>query len=366
MADLGIEPGFWRGRRVLLTGHTGFQGGWLSLWLQDMGAEVSGYALAPATHPNIFDVARVGESMYHALGDVRHLDSLTAALERAHPEVVLHLAAQSLVRRSYADPVETYATNVMGTVHLLEAILRLNRQWGKEHLPIVRAVLVITSDKCYENNECHREYRESDPLGGYDPYSSSKACVEIVTAAYRNSFASGSSGLAIASARAGNVIGGGDWAMDRLVPDAVRAFGKGKTLLVRNPSAIRPWQHVLEALAGYLVLSQQLFTSGAEYAQAWNFGPDLASQRKVAEIVELIRIMWGRPARWEVDESMQPHEATFLRLDSAKARALLGWHPRLTLEEAIEMTIEWYLAVQKGVGSLRNLTLRQIREYANS
>lgn len=365
MADVGIDPAFWRGRRVFVTGHTGFKGGWLSLWLKEMGAEVSGFALAPVTTPNLFELARVGYGMSHTLGDIRDFDALTAALDRAHPEIVLHLAAQSLVRDSYADPIGTFATNVMGTVHLLDAVRKCNQSWSRYALPTVRAVLVVTSDKCYENREWLWGYREDECLGGHDPYSASKACAEMVTAAYRRSFAMAESPpLGVASARAGNVIGGGDWAQDRLVPDAIRAFGEGKTLLVRNPSAVRPWQHVLDPLAGYLLLAQRLFAEPSEYAEAWNFGPSYDSERRVSELVELIVRAWGDSAKWQVDEGAQPHEALSLKLDSGKARALLAWRPRLTLEQAIEMTIEWYLAAQRGGKSLHDVTLRQIRAYA--
>ena len=367
MADLGVDPAFWRGRRVFVTGHTGFKGGWLSLWLKDMGAEVSGFALAPATTPNLFDLARVGEGMAHMLGDLRDFDALTIAFRRANPEIVLHLAAQSLVRESYADPLTTFATNVMGTAHVLEASIRLNRDRQGQALPKVRAVLVVTSDKCYANNERLRGYRENEPLGGRDPYSSSKACAELVTAAYRASFAvAAEPPLAVASARAGNVIGGGDWADDRLVPDAIRAFGRSETLLVRNPKAIRPWQHVLEPLAGYLILAQRLFSDGADYAEAWNFGPDRDNERNVRHLVELIVRLWGDGAKWEVDSRAQPHEAMSLKLDSTKARNLLHWRPRLSLEQAVEQTMAWYLAAQRERESLHDLTLRQIRTYAAS
>jgi CDP-glucose 4,6-dehydratase len=297
------------------------------------------------------------------LGDLRDLEAVTSAFRRARPEIVLHLAAQPLVRESYADPLTTFATNVMGTVHVLEVIGRLNQEWRKQRRPTVRAVLIVTSDKCYANKIWLRPFRETDELGGYDPYSSSKACAEIVTAAYRNRFtATVNHELAVASARAGNVIGGGDWAAHRLVPDAIRAFGRGEILSVRYPCAIRPWQHVLEPLEGYLILAQRLFNSGAEYADAWNFGPDSDSQRQVSYVVELMASIWGDGAKWEIDRRAQPPEAKLLTLDSTKARTLLGWRPRLSLQQAIELTLEWYRAAQKeeGAEALRELTFRQI------
>jgi len=362
VANLGVDRDFWCGRRVLITGHTGFKGGWLSLWLQDMGAEVHGFALAPAATPNLFDVARVREGMSHILGDLRELETVMSAVRRARPEIVLHLAAQPLVRESYTDPISTFATNVLGTVHILEAARRLNQEWHKQRLPTVRAALIVTSDKCYADKAWLWPYREIDELGGHDPYSSSKACAEIVTAAYRKSFsASLGHGLLVASARAGNVIGGGDWAQDRLVPDAIRAFARGEILQVRSPSAVRPWQHVLEPLEGYLMLVQRLFEQGADYADAWNFGPDQDSERPVTHLVELMANIWGEDAKWEIDSRAQPHEAGFLTLDSTKARRQLDWRPRLSLQQAIELTMEWYLAAHEGAKNLRELTLRQIR-----
>jgi CDP-glucose 4,6-dehydratase len=367
VANLGIERDFWREKRVFVTGHTGFKGSWLSLWLQDMGAEVYGFALPPPTSPSLFELAGVGENLSHTLGDVRDLDALKGALRRAHPDIVFHLAAQPLVRDSYADPVTTFATNVMGTAHVLEAALGLNREWREQGQAGIKAALIVTSDKCYANKEWLWPYRENDELGGHDPYSSSKACAEIVTAAYRNSFASSADpALAVASARAGNVIGGGDWARDRLIPDAIRAFGRGEILTVRYPSAIRPWQHVLEPLAGYLVLAERLVTDGSDYAEAWNFGPDGQSEREVGYLVEEVARIWGNGAGWEVDRSAQPHEAKALKLDSSKARARLGWRPRLSLDRAIELTMEWYLAARAGNEPLRDLTLRQIRTYAGN
>ena len=358
MADLGVKPQFWRGKRVFLTGHTGFKGGWLSLWLKSMGAQVFGFALAPQT-PSLFEQANVGDGLSHTLGDVRDLSSLAHALAEARPDIVFHLAAQSLVRQSYADPVGTFATNVMGTVNLLEAVRLANHASGA----VTRAIIVVTTDKCYQNNEWLWGYRENEPLGGHDPYSSSKACAELVTAAYRTSFAKSQPGLAIASARAGNVIGGGDWAKDRLVPDAITAFNNKVTLLIRNPAAIRPWQHVLEPLAGYLMLAQHLVEAGEIYAQAWNFGPNASSERNVGEVVSLLAKSWGNDARWRVDGGEQVHEAQFLKLDSSKAGTLLKWQPRLSLAQAIQHTVDWYLAHKKSA-SIRQFTLEQIKTYS--
>jgi CDP-glucose 4,6-dehydratase len=367
VADLGIAGEFWRDRRVLLTGHTGFKGSWLSLWLQSLGAQVFGFALPPATTPSLFDVARVGESMNHMIGDLRNLETLTACLSNAQPEFVFHLGAQSLVRLSYADPVGTFATNVMGTVHLLEAVRRFNQNCLTQGKPPTRAVIIVTSDKCYQNSGKSVPYREDEPLGGDDPYSSSKACAEVVTAAYRQSFGdAGKSMPAIASARAGNVIGGGDWAIDRLVPDAVMAFARDLPLRVRNPSAIRPWQHVLEPLAGYLVLAQALFREGERFAGAWNFGPDSTDEQPVSHVVSRLVDAWGKPARWEVDRAEHPHEAQVLKLDSSKARTHLAWRPRWNLDQAVKLTVEWYIAHGRASASMREQTLRHIRQYSDS
>jgi len=348
-----VEPAFWSGRRVFLTGHTGFKGSWLALWLHRMGAEVSGFALAQApSSPSLFEMAQVARGVRDTRGDVRDLDALSRALRAARPEIVIHMAAQSLVRASYDDPVGTYGTNVMGTVNLLQSV---------RHVGEVRAVVIVTSDKCYENREWPWGYRENDALGGFDPYSSSKGCAELVTAAFRNSFLR--DGAAVASARAGNVIGGGDWARDRLVPDAVRAFAAGNAVEIRNPRAIRPWQHVLEPLAGYLTLAQSLFTDGAAFAQAWNFGPAEGEAKPVAEIVAKLALLWGDGARWQPAGGDHPHEAHHLKLDCSKARALLGWAPRAGLDEALAWTAEWYRAWHDK-GDLRSLTESQIERYA--
>lgn len=346
---------FWRDRRVLLTGHTGFKGSWLTLWLEHLGARVFGYGLEPAGSPNLFVAAGLDRSSASAIGDVRDLDALSRAMRDAAPEVVFHLAAQALVRESYRDPVGTYATNVMGTVHVLEAV---------RSCPSVRAVVVVTSDKCYENREWVWGYREDEAMGGYDPYSSSKGCAELVTSAYRRSFfASPQADRArIASARAGNVIGGGDWAADRLIPDAVRAFTAGQPLVVRNPAAVRPWQHVLEPLSGYLLLAERLSQQG-DAAEGWNFGPAEADARSVGDVVRMVSAAWGGdPAVTFADSPDERHEAHVLRLDCSKARARLGWAPRTDLATAIAWVARWYRDFQDGHDA-RELCLRDIREF---
>jgi CDP-glucose 4,6-dehydratase len=352
-----LNPDFWRGRRVLLTGHTGFKGSWLSLWLQSLGAEVTGFALAPAAETSLFDAARLANGMHSVTGDIRDLDALIAVMRAAQPEVVFHLAAQALVRPSYDAPVETYATNVMGTVHLLEAV---------RHTGSVRAVVNVTTDKCYENREWVWGYRENDALGGYDPYSSSKGCSELVTAAWRSSYFNPAQHerhrTALASARAGNVIGGGDASRDRLIPDVLAAFERGAPVRLRQPHAIRPWQHVLEPLRGYLMLAEQLHESGPRFAQAWNFGPRDTDAQSVQQVVEQMCALWGPGARLEIDDSPQPHEAAWLKLDISKAVAHLGWRPRLSLADALALTIDWSRQHRAGVDP-RALTLAQIQAY---
>jgi len=353
-----MDPASWKGRRVFLTGHTGFKGSWLSLWLQALGAEVSGYALAPATAPALFDLARVGEGMTSTLGDIRDLAGLTAALQQARPEVVLHLAAQALVRASYGDPVGTYGTNVMGTVHLLEAV---------RATPGVRAVVVVTSDKCYENREWLWGYREDEPMGGHDPYSNSKGCAELVTGAYRRSFFPPSRhaehGVALASARAGNVIGGGDWAEDRLVPDILRAIEADQPAVIRSPGAVRPWQHVLEPLSGYLTLAEALLQQGSGFAEAWNFGPFDADARPVAWLVESLTRTWGEGAGFRIEAAGDAlHEAHLLKLDTSKARARLDWQPRWDLGTCLASIVQWHRARLAGADP-RALTLDQIAAY---
>ena len=358
MIPVTTQTGFWQGRRVFLTGHTGFKGSWLALWLQRLGAEVTGYALAAPTQPSLFEEAGVAHGLAHIVGDVRDAGAVLAAMQRARPEVVFHLAAQSLVRHSYAEPVETYATNVMGTVHVLDAARRID---------CVRAVVNVTTDKCYENLETERAYRESDALGGRDPYSNSKACSELVTQAYHQSFfAAGADGVmraGLASARAGNVIGGGDWAADRLVPDLLRAFDQGVPAIVRRPKAVRPWQHVLEPLAGYLALAERLYAQPRHYSGPWNFGPRADDMRPVDAIAAALTSALGEHASFVVQaEAGAPHEAGLLLLDAAKARRELVWDSALELEEALRWIAEWHQGRRAG-RDVREITLEQIGRY---
>lgn len=352
-----MNPSFWRGRKVFLTGHTGFKGSWLSLWLQQLGAQVTGFALAPPTQPSLFEMAQVGQGMTSLIGDIRDAAALTSAMSAAAPEVVIHMAAQALVRHSYDDPVGTYATNVMGTVHLLEAVRKC---------PSVHAVVNVTTDKCYENREWVWGYRENEPMGGHDPYSNSKGCAELVTSAYRNSFFPeqkyAQHKVALASARAGNVIGGGDWAKDRLVPDILAAFMKNEPVVIRNPSSTRPWQHVLEPLRGYLTLAEKLHNEGMAFAEGWNFGPHSDDAQPVEWIVRQLAGKWGSGARWERSTGEHPHEANYLKLDISKASARLHWHPVLRLSEALDLIVDWGRAQQAG-HDLRDATLQQIATY---
>lgn len=353
----GVVMMFWHGKKVFLTGHTGFKGSWLSLWLQTLGAEVTGYSLGPLTTPSLFEAASIASGMRSITGDICDMPHLKRIMAECKPEIVVHMAAQSLVRISYQDPILTYHTNVMGTANMLQAV---------RETPSVSAVLVITSDKCYENRNSPSGYRETDVLGGHDPYSSSKACAELVVSAYRSSFfgidRSNAHPVTIASARAGNVIGGGDWAQDRLVPDIVRAISAGTTLKVRNPAATRPWQHVLEALRGYLMLAQKLYEDGAAFAGAWNFGPDSDDAKSVRWIVEQIASSWSSGVAWEFDEGEHPHEAQMLYLDWSKAAEHLGWHPALRLPEALSMTMDWYEHFLSGQ-NMREKCLGQIAVY---
>lgn len=353
--NMAVNPEFWRGKRVLLTGHTGFKGSWLSLWLQAMGAELHGLALAPPTSPSLFEEADVGAGMRSTIGDIRDYAAVLAAVEACKPEIIIHMAAQPLVRYSYQHPVETYATNVMGTVHLLEAA----RQAGS-----ARAIVNVTTDKCYENKEWVWGYREDEPMGGYDPYSNSKGCSELVTSAYRRSFFQ-QSGVALASARAGNVIGGGDWAADRLVPDILRAFEKDQPVVIRNPHSTRPWQHVLEPLSGYLTLAERLYADGAAFAEGWNFGPHDDDARPVQWIVEQMVERWGQGATWQLDGGTHPHEANYLKLDISKAKAGLGWQPRWNLATALGKIIEWHQA-WLGKDDMHAKCLEQISQYQNA
>ncbi len=354
-----MNPNFWQGKRVLLTGHTGFKGSWLSLWLQSMGAQLVGYALAPPTSPSLFEIAEVGQGMTSVIADIRDLNKLQIVFAEHQPEIVIHMAAQPLVRYSYQNPVDTYATNVMGTVHLLEAVRNTKN---------VKAVVNITTDKCYENREWVWSYRENEPMGGFDPYSNSKGCAELVSSAYRSSFFNAERyaqhGVALATVRAGNVIGGGDWAQDRLIPDILSAFEDGRMVNIRNPHAIRPWQHVMEPLRGYLTLAERLFEHGPAYAEGWNFGPNDDDAKPVAWIVEQMALMWGGNAKWQVDEGDHPHEAHYLKLDISKARARLDWHPQMRLHDALALIIDW--AQQRKAGAnMRELTMAQLRAYSD-
>lgn len=355
-----VYPSFWLNKRVLLTGHTGFKGGWLSLWLSSMGAKVTGYALLPNTTPNIYDAVNIeGHLDASFIADIRDIETFKKVLNRSNPEIVIHMAAQPLVRYSYTNPVQTFSTNVMGTVNVLEGIRSIDS---------VRAAVVVTTDKCYENQERVAGYSENEPMGGYDPYSSSKGCAELVTAAYRQSYFPPKDYekhlLAIATARAGNVIGGGDWSEDRLIPDAIRAFRTKQALVIRNPLAIRPWQHVLEPLSGYLVLAQALYQKGSLFDGAWNFGPRDEDAQPVSAVVDLMIEKWQSSASWIQDTTVQPHEAHSLRLNCTKARDNLGWIPKWNLEKAIQTTSDWYCAYEHQE-NMHDLTLKQIKEYQN-
>lgn len=352
-----MNSSFWSGKKVLITGHTGFKGSWLSLWLKKLGAEVSGYALAPPTTPSLFHLAGLADKIMSIEGDIIDFPRLQETLKTVKPEIVIHMAAQSLVRASYSQPVETFATNVMGTVHLLESVRQCDS---------VQALLCVTSDKCYENKEWYWSYRENEPMGGHDPYSSSKGCAELAVAAYRKSYFLGKSsvtqGCAIATVRAGNVVGGGDWALNRLVPDTMRAFMKKKAVVLRYPFSIRPWQHVLDPLCGYLCLVEKLWTSGSDFAEGWNFGPGDEDSRSVCWVVERLAKSWGDEAFWEADENESPHEAHYLKLDSSKARTRLKWKVILPIHQALEWTVAWYRAYHedKDMGAF---TMEQIHNF---
>ena len=358
MENLGIDKTFWKNRKVLITGHTGFKGGWLSLWLQHMGAEVVGLSLDPPTNPSLFLQAELAYGMKSLHADIRDNALMQRKFDEYKPEILFHLAAQPLVRLSYEAPVETWETNVMGTLHVLEAA---------RTAASVRAAVIVTSDKCYENREWIWGYRENDPMGGHDPYSSSKGAAELLVSSYRRSYSPDDTGegpgMAIASARAGNVIGGGDWADDRLIPDIVRALKAGEEMCVRYPGAVRPWQHVLDPLSGYLVLAQELHAKGNAFAGGWNFGPGAADAMPVRWMIQQVMEMWGADGAWVLDNKKNPHEAGYLKLDCSKAHEKLAWRPRWNVTQALKKTVEWYKAEALGVKDLRALCLAQIESY---
>lgn len=346
-----VDASFWQGKRVYLTGHTGFKGSWLSLWLQEMGAIVKGYALTPPTTPSLFEEARVAEKIESQIGDIRDFETLKSSMVGFNPDILIHMAAQPLVRLSYKEPLETYDTNVMGTAKVLEAARSCSN---------LKSIVSVTTDKCYENKEWVWGYREDEPMGGYDPYSSSKGCSELVTSAYRLSFMQ-EQGIGLASARAGNVIGGGDWADDRLIPDILRAFEKKQPVVIRNPTSTRPWQHVLEPLSGYLVLAQKLYETPEGYAEGWNFGPYEDDAKPVDWILNHMVANWPG-ARWELDKNAQPHEAGYLKLDVSKAKARLHWHPTWRLEHTLAKIIKWHQA-WLNKEDIQKVCLQEINEF---
>ncbi|MDI6796354.1 MAG: CDP-glucose 4,6-dehydratase [Desulfatibacillaceae bacterium] len=353
MENMGINPDFWKGKRVFLTGHTGFKGAWLSLWLKHLGAVVTGYALDPPTSPSLFEAAHVGRGMDSSIADVRDFDRLARIVKGFQPQVIIHMAAQSLVRESYASPLETYSTNVMGTANVLEAARKTDS---------IEAIVIVTTDKCYENREWLWGYREDEALGGFDPYSSSKACAELATRAYYQSFFA-QKGKGVASVRAGNVIGGGDWAADRLLPDLARAFAQGAPAIIRNPDAVRPWQFVLDPLAGYLILAQKLAQEPEKFSLPFNFGPETASARPVRILADIAAAAWGKGAAWrEEKDPKAPHEAHTLMLDSARARSLLNWRAKYDLATSVSKTLLWYKAFHQGQDA-QKLTIDQIMEH---
>jgi len=343
---------FFRGKKVFLTGHTGFKGSWLSLWLNSMGAEVKGYALPPETTPSLYNVARVDEKVESEFGDIRDLEQLRDSMVAFDPDILIHMAAQPLVRLSYREPIETYEINVIGTAKVLEAARSCTK---------LKSIVSVTTDKCYENREWAWGYRENEPMGGYDPYSSSKGCAELVTAAYRRSFMQ-EAGVGLASARAGNVIGGGDWADDRLIPDILRAFEKDEAVIIRNPKATRPWQHVLEPLSGYLLLAEKMYGAPPDYAEGWNFGPQDDDVKPVDWILDRMVSQWGEGASWQLDQGSHPHEAGFLKLDISKAKSRLGWKPTWHLEQSLERITRWH-QVWLNKEDMQRECLKEINEY---
>jgi CDP-glucose 4,6-dehydratase len=353
----GLFEDFYRGRKVFITGHTGFKGSWLCILLNWLGADVYGYALEPPTNPSFYNIAAIDQTVSSTIGDIRDYDLLSETIKKVMPDVIIHMAAQPLVRQSYIDPRETYEINVMGTVNLLD----ISRKLGG-----IKAILNVTTDKCYENKEWHWGYRENEPMGGYDPYSNSKACSELVTSSFRSSFFNPGEykkhGVAIASARAGNVLGGGDWSEDRLIPDFIRAIMDGKKMKIRNPYAIRPWQHVLDPLSGYLKLCQKLYTEGPDFAGGWNFGANDDDAKNVEWITRKVCELWGGDAGYEPDSSIQPHEANYLKLDCSKSKALLGWNPKWNIEVTLKMIVDWYKEYLND-SDLRAVTINQIEQY---
>lgn len=354
-----IDKSFWPNKKVFVTGHTGFKGSWLCLWLKSLGAKVSGYALNPNTKPSLYELCNIDDFVISVISDIRDREALAEAMSNAEPEIVIHMAAQPLVRESYKNPSETYETNVMGTVNFFEAVRKCES---------LRAVVNVTTDKCYENKEWDWGYRENEPLGGYDPYSNSKACSELVTSSYRNSFFNvdeyKNHGVGMASARAGNVIGGGDWTKDRLIPDCIKSLLEREKIIIRNPQAIRPWQHVLEPLCGYLLLAENLYRDGPQYAEGWNFGPDDNDAKTVEWIVKKICDKWEDNSSYKIDDGSHLHEANHLKLDCSKAKHRLAWYPKWSIDQAIDKIIEWTKAYE-GQQDLRAVCLKQIKEYSD-
>ena len=350
-----VDTNFWKGKKVYLTGHTGFKGSWLSLWLQNMGALVKGYSLDVNTKPALFTIANVAEEMESEIGDIRDLEQLTKSMVSFQPDILIHMAAQPLVRLSYKEPVATYRTNVIGTVNVLEAARKCTN---------LKSIVSVTTDKCYENKERERGYKENEPMGGHDPYSSSKGCAELVTSAYRRSFFSSPNTASLASARAGNVIGGGDWAEDRLIPDILRSFEKSEPVIIRNPLSTRPWQHVLEPLSGYLVLAQELFLNGDKFAEGWNFGPKDEDCKPVSWIIDQMVTFWGNNVSWILDKNNNLHEARFLKLDCSKASNRLKWNPKWNLQLTLKSIVDWHKHYLKGI-NVKNECLNEINKYIN-
>lgn len=343
---------FWKNKKVFLTGHTGFKGSWMAIWLSELGAIVKGYSLDPPSEPSLFKEANIESLIESEINDIRDYNQLSKSISKFSPEIIMHMAAQPLVRASYKNPIETYETNVMGTVNILHAALKSSN---------TKAVVNITTDKCYENREIDVAYKETDPMGGFDPYSSSKGCAELVTSAFTKSFYRNKN-IGLASVRAGNVIGGGDWAEDRLIPDILRAFESNKSVIIRNPNSTRPWQHVLEPLSGYLTLAKKLYDSPEEYSQSWNFGPNYEDVKPVKTIVNFMSSLWPKSS-WELDKSDNPHEANLLKLDISKAKSKLNWHPKWALDKSLEKIVQWHkLWLSKNINA-KNLCIDQIHEY---